>query len=209
MASDIPPFMGCGSSGQGFAKRAQQLQSRPELQLAAVLTLADAATFLRIPEAELAEMAAGGSIPARKLGGEWRFLKRALEDWLCFPHCPPANGAAAQVAEEVLQLLEERLRQRLDEERRESETGSRQAALEHFGIWKDDPTAEAMLADIYKRRREPETGESLSSTPTRSPCTPLDIQKWGLKSRPPVALPGLRWRSSPAWRSSAAGSTAC
>lgn len=47
-----------------------------------VLTLEEAASFLRIP-VEVAETSAErGAIPGRQLQGEWRFLRSALEDWL-------------------------------------------------------------------------------------------------------------------------------
>ena len=47
-----------------------------------VLTLAEAAAFLRVPEEALTELLDRRAIPAQKIGGEWRFLKRALVDWL-------------------------------------------------------------------------------------------------------------------------------
>lgn len=47
-----------------------------------VLTLQEAAAFLRVPEQAIEEMAANHSLPARRVGGHWRFLKSALEDWL-------------------------------------------------------------------------------------------------------------------------------
>ncbi|MCP3960886.1 MAG: helix-turn-helix domain-containing protein [bacterium] len=50
-----------------------------------VLTLEDAATFLRLPEATIERRAALGEIPGRKIQGTWRFLLSALEDWLRTP----------------------------------------------------------------------------------------------------------------------------
>jgi excisionase family DNA binding protein len=47
-----------------------------------VLTLAEAAVFLRVPEADLLRLAKLHEVPARKIGDEWRFLKTALQDWL-------------------------------------------------------------------------------------------------------------------------------
>jgi excisionase family DNA binding protein len=47
-----------------------------------VLTLAEAAKFLRVSQAKLRRLAEQRQVPARKLGDDWRFLKPALEDWL-------------------------------------------------------------------------------------------------------------------------------
>ena len=47
-----------------------------------VLTLAEAAAFLRVPEAEFLRLVETHDIPAQQIGGEWRFLKKALIDWL-------------------------------------------------------------------------------------------------------------------------------
>jgi excisionase family DNA binding protein len=47
-----------------------------------VLTLHEAAAFLRVGDRDVAALAAAQAIPARKVGAEWRFLKSALEDWL-------------------------------------------------------------------------------------------------------------------------------
>lgn len=47
-----------------------------------VLTPDEAARFLRIKKARLLELAQQGSLPARKIDEDWRFLRVALEDWL-------------------------------------------------------------------------------------------------------------------------------
>ncbi len=47
-----------------------------------VLTLPEAARFLRLLPAVLADQALIGAIPGRRIGTEWRFLKSALNDWL-------------------------------------------------------------------------------------------------------------------------------
>src|SRR5687767_914374 len=50
-----------------------------------VLTLEEAANFLRISVQSAEELAAQGAIPGRRIHDEWRFLKGALEDWLRRP----------------------------------------------------------------------------------------------------------------------------
>jgi len=91
-----------------------------------VLTLTEAAAFLRVNEATLAEKAAAGEIPAQQLGGEWRFLQRALVDWLYA--AVSVNGAPR------------------------AEAGSKEAVLKVFGIFKDDSDLNARLADLRALR---------------------------------------------------------
>jgi excisionase family DNA binding protein len=47
-----------------------------------VLTLAEAATYLRLPEAAVVDLVHSQGLPGRCISGEWRFLKAALEHWL-------------------------------------------------------------------------------------------------------------------------------
>lgn len=47
-----------------------------------VLTLAEAARYLRVKKAILEKLVAEGTIPARKVGYEWRFFRGALQAWL-------------------------------------------------------------------------------------------------------------------------------
>jgi excisionase family DNA binding protein len=59
---------------------------------AIVLTLGEAAQFVRVSEKTLGELAREGSVPAKKVGREWRFLRTALEEWL--------TGGGASIAAE-------------------------------------------------------------------------------------------------------------
>jgi len=47
-----------------------------------VLTLSEAAGFVRVSEKTLGELARGAKIPCQKVGREWRFLRPAVEAWL-------------------------------------------------------------------------------------------------------------------------------
>ena len=47
-----------------------------------VLTLADAAAYLRLPETEVVGMVHSQGLPGRCIAGEWRFLKSAVQHWL-------------------------------------------------------------------------------------------------------------------------------
>jgi excisionase family DNA binding protein len=50
-----------------------------------VLTLPEAAVYLRVPEADVLNLVHGHGLPGRQIGGEWRFLKAGLQDWLRTP----------------------------------------------------------------------------------------------------------------------------
>ena len=47
-----------------------------------VLTLREAATYLRLSERSLYELARGKRLPAAQVGGKWLFPRRKLESWL-------------------------------------------------------------------------------------------------------------------------------
>jgi len=47
-----------------------------------VLTAAQAAELFAVDEQTITDLAEDGSVPARKIAGQWRFAKQALLDWL-------------------------------------------------------------------------------------------------------------------------------
>jgi excisionase family DNA binding protein len=47
-----------------------------------VLTLAEAAAYLRVQEQELLKLIHEQDLPARKVGTDYRVLKAAIQDWL-------------------------------------------------------------------------------------------------------------------------------
>ena len=50
-----------------------------------VLTLAEAAAYLRVPAADILGMVATNGRPGRQFGTEWRFFRAALQAWLAAP----------------------------------------------------------------------------------------------------------------------------
>jgi excisionase family DNA binding protein len=50
-----------------------------------VMNAAQAAEFLQVDDAVVVEMAEGGKLPGRQLGGAWRFSRAALVAWLSTP----------------------------------------------------------------------------------------------------------------------------
>ncbi len=49
---------------------------------APVLTVDEAAAYLRIPKSSLYKLAQEGKIPAQKVGRHWRFHRDAIDEWL-------------------------------------------------------------------------------------------------------------------------------
>jgi excisionase family DNA binding protein len=49
---------------------------------AEVFTLPEAAAYLRVTEDEVVKLAASRQLPGRLIGGQWRFLKSAIQHWL-------------------------------------------------------------------------------------------------------------------------------
>jgi excisionase family DNA binding protein len=47
-----------------------------------VLTVEQAAELLRVEPEAVTELAEAGELPGRRIGGEWRFLRRAVLAWL-------------------------------------------------------------------------------------------------------------------------------
>lgn len=86
-----------------------------------VITLAEAAAFLRVSEVGLKADADAGRVPGRIVAGEWRFVKATLLAWL-------------SQAEKPVKSSKERM-------------------LALAGMWKDDPTVDAMVEEIYERRK--------------------------------------------------------
>ena len=70
----------------------------------AVLTVAEAAAFLRVSTKTMREMARERRLPCQKVGREWRFLRSALEAWVSgggparAPEPPPGNSAVSEPA---------------------------------------------------------------------------------------------------------------
>jgi hypothetical protein len=124
-----------------------------------VLTLAEAAAFLRIPADQVASLARENTVPGQKVSGEWRFLKKALADWLRYGHYYREFKRYGRhwpfefyPLEEMFGVLE-RLTVRLAAlEEKMPRRGSKEAVLKHSGIFQKDDDLEARLADTRARR---------------------------------------------------------
>src|SRR2546423_1438910 len=112
-------------------------ETHEQNHVAEVLTLQEAASFLRVPEDGLLRLAEQRDVPAQRIGGEWRFLKRALGHWLTYGprflrDCPPWFIDHPGI-EELLLVIEKRLLQRLEKPKR----GSKEAITRHLVAFKD------------------------------------------------------------------------
>jgi excisionase family DNA binding protein len=73
-------------------KSRSQPRTRPEPRPAVVngppgevLTLAEAAAYLRLSEQEVLRLIQEQGLPARQAGTDWRFLRAAIQQWLSTP----------------------------------------------------------------------------------------------------------------------------
>lgn len=65
-----------------------------------VLTLEETAAWLRVSAEGLRADAERGAVPARHVGGEWRFSRRGVVGWLSSPPAAPApNGPRRKLAD--------------------------------------------------------------------------------------------------------------
>ena len=107
-----------------------------------------------MPEEELLRLAEQRDVPAQRIGGEWRFLKRALGHWLTFgprffrdypPWC-----LDHPLLDELLLAIEKRLLERIGPEK--PERGSKEAVRKHVGVLKDEGDLEEVLAGLSSIR---------------------------------------------------------
>jgi excisionase family DNA binding protein len=127
-----------------------------------VLTLAEAAAYLRVSEDALRKLAADRAIPSQRIDQEWRFLKRALADWLCcgpryyreFHWVPPPWAYEYPSVEELMLVLEKRLLGKMALlEQTVGRRGSKEALRKHLGMFRDEGDMEEVLADLQARRK--------------------------------------------------------
>ncbi|MER3402479.1 MAG: hypothetical protein C4336_01805 [Armatimonadota bacterium] len=61
-----------------------------------VMTLREAAHYLRLRPTELHQMAEHGIIPAFRVDGRWRFLKAALDEWILLQRATDATPTKSE-----------------------------------------------------------------------------------------------------------------
>lgn len=63
-----------------------------------VLTLREAAAYMRVAEEDVLRLAHLQELPGRQIGSEWRFLKAGLQHWLRTPARESAKDALLALA---------------------------------------------------------------------------------------------------------------
>lgn len=84
--------MGTKTAKNGTAKRNGMPKAAESPD---ILTLEEAAAFLRVPAKGLQKDAADGHVPCRLIAGEWRFSKTNLLAWLSTPNKPRPGSKEA------------------------------------------------------------------------------------------------------------------
>ena len=85
-----------------------------------VMDLAEAAALLRVPQEDVVAAAASQGLPGRMIGGEWRFAKAGLLQWLGVSQPTDEMRKAAQMAlvgvwkddPDIEQIVEDAMRRR-------------------------------------------------------------------------------------------------
>jgi len=95
-----------------------------------VFTLPEVAAYLRLSEEQVLELIKDDAFSGQQIGGEWRFLKQEVVDWL------------------ISQLP--------DQEHSTPKPGSKQAVLRHFGVFEEDADLDEQLNSIRANRKAAE-----------------------------------------------------
>ena len=61
--------------------------------VAEVLTLRETAKYLRVSTDEVLRLVKEQTLPGRRIGSDWRFLKSAVQEWLTIPDSERARAA--------------------------------------------------------------------------------------------------------------------
>ncbi|MEZ6141027.1 MAG: helix-turn-helix domain-containing protein [Zavarzinella sp.] len=120
------------------------------------MTLSESAEYLRVTEDAVLELVENGSLPAQQIGGEWRFLKRSLVDFLRFgpqlaqdfKKFPSLWMLEHPFWNDLIAALEHRMRSLSEPKQSSKVPGSNQAILKHFGVFKEDGDLIEQLAQL-------------------------------------------------------------
>ncbi len=115
---------------------------------------------MRVREEAVLDLVSRDALPGQQIGDEWRFLKRAVVEWLRWGSLFRREvrmfspwALDHPFWEDMLHALEQRILSKLPvPERPVAKPGSKQAVLKHFGVFKADADIEEQLAGIRARR---------------------------------------------------------
>lgn len=57
-----------------------------------IMTVKDVAHYLKLARSTVYKLVQNGTLPARKVGGTWRFSQQQLEEWLRGATLPPEES---------------------------------------------------------------------------------------------------------------------
>ena len=109
-----------------------------------ILTLEEAAEFLGVSAEKLLADAKAGGVPARSVGGEWRFTKQALYHWLTSPLTLRASDLGPPVGQHGHTVKSVPDETPTPNERQ----------LSAIGSMADDDTLPGLVDEVYRRRAE-------------------------------------------------------
>jgi hypothetical protein len=95
-AASGDPATALALSADFAGKAAGAAPARPPMPFD-VLTPAQAAAYLQLPEATVLDEANAGRLPGRLISGQWRFIHIALTEWMRSGGGVPAVSAKARV----------------------------------------------------------------------------------------------------------------
>lgn len=110
--------------------------------MAEVLTLPGIAEYLRVSEGAVLTSVGRGALPARQIGGEWRFLKSAVTEWL--NSVPDFTDVSRTLSRSPTFPHQS------------AKPGSREAVLEQFGAFQGGSDLEEQLASMSSQRKPKE-----------------------------------------------------
>jgi len=139
----------------GKVKNKPKKNGKPKAQsLPEVLTLAEAAAWLRVSEEVLHEAAVMGTVPGRMINVFWVFSREALLEWINKPKGKVQNG---ELREKGTQFnAASFIRPGYSETEAE-----KQSLLSVIGCMADDETLEPMVEEIYRERARDLVGDRL------------------------------------------------
>jgi excisionase family DNA binding protein len=126
-----------------------------------VLTLQEAATYLKVSFEDMLRLAESNRVPAQKIGEDWRFLKLALSRWLemgrpysdLLRSFPPHVWFSQPLMEEWLNVLKDHISEvQLNQEMSNPPKGSYEAISPFIGIFSGKEDPEEAIAQMRKIR---------------------------------------------------------
>ena len=69
-----------------------------------IMTISEAASYLRISSSSLYKLAQDGRIPCQKVGRHWRFFKPAIQEWVAKKNLTPDQTAINDTESQIRKI---------------------------------------------------------------------------------------------------------